>query len=148
MKKRTKRIPHSLYKKMVDMLPVACVDVIVIHKGKYLLVKRKNEPEKGKWWLPGGRILKGEKLIEAVERKIKEELGIKIKDLRPLGYYEGFFRQNEFGLKNGIHGLSIVFRARPAAMNVKLDSQSSGWKFSKSFPKKFKIKPFLNYNPL
>lgn len=137
-----KKIPFKLYKRIIDVLPILCVDAAVLHKGKFILVKRKNEPLKGGWWVPGGRVLKGETLEKAIGRKVKEELGIKIKIVRPFGYFEHYFRENEFGVESGIHQVSIVFLVKPVSLNIKLDKQSGTWKFSKSLPKIFKIQPF------
>ena len=139
-----KKIPFKLYKRIIDLLPILCVDAAVLHKGKYILVKRKNEPVKGGWWVPGGRVLKGETMEEAVIRKTKEELGIKVKIIKPLGYFEHYFRENEFGVKSGIHQVSIVFLVKPLSLNIKLDEQSGTWEFSKNLPKTFKITPFAD----
>ncbi len=49
-----------------------------------LLIKRKYEPFKGKWAIPGGLVLNKESLEEAVERELKEETGIKINYLEQL----------------------------------------------------------------
>lgn len=49
-----------------------------------LLIKRKYEPFKGKWAIPGGFVLNNESLEEAVERELKEETGIKINYLEQL----------------------------------------------------------------
>ncbi|ARV09511.1 NUDIX hydrolase [Winogradskyella sp. PC-19] len=49
-----------------------------------LLIKRKYEPFKGKWAIPGGFVLKDESLEEAVERELKEETGIEINYLEQL----------------------------------------------------------------
>lgn len=134
------KIPLKLYKKIVDILPILCVDIVVKHKGKNLLVKRRREPAKGKWWVPGGRVLKGETIERAAKRKMKEEAGINIKIIKLLGYYEKHFKENEFGLKSGIHAVSIVVLAEPLSLNIKLDGQSSDWCFSATLPKDFKIK--------
>lgn len=46
---------------------------------KVLLVKRKNDPFKGQWALPGGFIEETEDLEEAVRRELKEETGVQVK---------------------------------------------------------------------
>ncbi|MFI2743640.1 NUDIX hydrolase [Zhouia sp. PK063] len=49
-----------------------------------LLIKRKYEPFKGKWAIPGGFVLFNESLESAVERELFEETGIKINYLEQL----------------------------------------------------------------
>lgn len=49
-----------------------------------LLIKRKYEPFKGKWAIPGGFVLNEESLEEAVERELFEETGVKINYLEQL----------------------------------------------------------------
>lgn len=49
-----------------------------------LLIKRKYEPFKGKWAIPGGFVLNDEPLEKAVERELQEETGIKINYLEQL----------------------------------------------------------------
>lgn len=137
-----KVIPTDFYRKIVDTIPILCVDVVIKDKDKFLLVKREREPLKGRWWVPGGRVLKGEAITTAVKRKMKEELGMSVKVLEPLGYYEKHFKKNEFWLESGIHTVSIVVLAKPLSSKIKLDNQSSACRFSKSLPLDFKVKPF------
>lgn len=49
-----------------------------------LLIKRKYEPFKGEWAIPGGFVGNEESLEEAVERELHEETGIKINYLEQL----------------------------------------------------------------
>ena len=52
--------------------PSIAVDGILIKNNKILLIKRKNEPFKGKWALPGGFVEYGERVEEAVSREFEE----------------------------------------------------------------------------
>jgi len=69
-------ISEDLYKKILQCLPISCVDIAIIAQGAVLLVKRKDFPAKGQWWLPGGRVLKGEMMKETALRKAREEVGL------------------------------------------------------------------------
>lgn len=57
-----------------------------------LLVKRKYEPFKDAWALPGGFVLENENLEHAVERELMEETGVKINYLEQLYTYGGVNR--------------------------------------------------------
>ena len=58
--------------------PVVGVGAVIIKDGKILLVKRGNEPNKGKWAIPGGLVNTGESLEDALKREIMEEVGFEI----------------------------------------------------------------------
>lgn len=68
--------------------PQIAVGAVVIHDGALLLVKRAQEPAKGKWTLPGGRLEAGEYLQDAVRREVLEETGIEVTVDRLLGIFE------------------------------------------------------------
>ena len=137
-------IPSTHYKKIIQTLPILCVDVILKNSsGKYLLIKRKNEPYQGQWWVIGGRVHKGETLQKSALRKVREEIGLNIKTLSPVGHFEHTSQANPFGLKDPYHVVSVVFvGVINRDIKVKLDEQSTHWKFSKKLPKDFRIKKF------
>jgi bifunctional NMN adenylyltransferase/nudix hydrolase len=54
------------------------VDAVVAHSGHVLLVKRKAQPGRGLWALPGGFLEPAETLREAVIRELREETRLKI----------------------------------------------------------------------
>ena len=56
--------------------PLPVVAAIVIVKRQILLVKRKIEPQKGKWCLPSGYAESGESIEAAALRELHEETGI------------------------------------------------------------------------
>ncbi len=58
--------------------PTPSVSVVARNnKGQLLLVKRKKEPQKGFWALPGGFIDDGESAIQCALRELEEETGLK-----------------------------------------------------------------------
>ena len=56
--------------------PIIAVGGIIFIDNKVVLIKRKNLPEKGKWTIPGGAVLVGELIEDALRREILEETGL------------------------------------------------------------------------
>lgn len=137
-----KYISDALYRQIVKVMPLLCVDLVVVHEGKYLLVKRKNDPAKDLWWTPGGRVQKGETIEKAAHRKAKEEIGVDVRFISTLGYYEDSWPESAFGKEVGTASLSIVVLVSPLSLNFRVDEQSAAWKWSSQLPRRFHIKPF------
>ena len=62
--------------------PVVGVGAVILDGDKILLEKRKNEPSKGKWSVPGGLVELGESVEQAVIREVKEETGLEVYEPR------------------------------------------------------------------
>jgi 8-oxo-dGTP diphosphatase len=60
-------------KRLYPDQPVVGIGAVIICDGKIALIKRGNEPSKGKWTIPGGLVELGESLEAAVIRETKEE---------------------------------------------------------------------------
>jgi ADP-ribose pyrophosphatase YjhB (NUDIX family) len=58
--------------------PVVGVGAVIIKEGKIALIKRGNEPARGKWTIPGGLVELGESPEKAVIRETKEESGLDV----------------------------------------------------------------------
>jgi len=56
--------------------PIVGVGAVIVDAGKVLLIKRRYEPLKGQWSLPGGAVEVGEPLEHAVAREMLEETGL------------------------------------------------------------------------
>ena len=133
-----KTLPLEKYRDIVRKMPILCVDGIITYQGKYLLVKRKNEPLKGRYWTPGGRVYRGEKITDALIRKMKEECGLDIKIITLMGFYEDFYKKNSLDI-DYVHTVSFVYVASCDTDKITLDDQSSGYKWADRLPKDFYI---------
>ena len=56
--------------------PEVCVGALAIEAEEILLVRRANQPGRGQWALPGGRVEAGEAVVAAVVREFGEETGL------------------------------------------------------------------------
>lgn len=126
------KIPNKDYKKTLELIPICCVEFVTYYNNKILLVLRGEEPVKGEWWFPGGRVYKNERLEEAVVRKAYEEVGLNVQIERKIGVYETMFEKGPFDdLKSGVHTVNVCFLVRPINDNikVKIDKTSSNYKW-------------------
>jgi len=83
-----------LMKREYPKHPIAAVGVVVLKKGKVLLIKRNKPPKSFEWSIPGGAQDLGEKLKETAKREVWEEAGIRIKNLTLVDAVD-FIKKNE-----------------------------------------------------
>lgn len=130
---KVRMVDKALYSKVVQNFPIPCVDVFLFNPDtkKYLLVLRRDPPAKDFWWIPGGRIYKGETFEEAAMRKCSEELSIDIKNLSPvknLGIAETFFPDSAWGCQT--HTINTLFFVIiKVEENLKIDDTCQDYKW-------------------
>jgi ADP-ribose pyrophosphatase YjhB (NUDIX family) len=59
--------------------PKVAVGLVITRAGQLLLVRRGNDPEKGKWSVPAGFVDAGEDPARAAEREALEETGLQVR---------------------------------------------------------------------
>lgn len=67
-------------KRLYPDQPVIGVGAVIIRDCKIALIKRGNEPARGKWTIPGGLVELAESPEQAVVREAKEETGLDVND--------------------------------------------------------------------
>jgi colanic acid biosynthesis protein WcaH len=106
------------FRAAVEMLPLVSVDLLLRNKdGAYLLGLRSNPPAQGSWFVPGGRIRKGETLKDALRRIALDELALDMPPARWTlrGVYEHFYDVNFAGeAGRSTHYVVLAFETRLA----------------------------------
>ncbi len=104
--------------RLYPQFPVAAAAAVVILDGRVLMIKRANEPNRGKWSIPGGRIELGETVYEAVQREVLEECNIEIGNMRLLNVGDNIIRDAESKVK--YHYVLIDFLAEYKAGEIRV----------------------------
>lgn len=103
----------------VSLNPSLAVNAIVTKEDKILLVKRRIEPFKGFWGLPGGFVEYGETVEEALRREVEEETGLTVKPERLVGVY------SEVNRHPGRHVVAICYLTKIEEGSLNLDVEES-----------------------
>ena len=120
-------LEKETFKTIVKNTPLVSIDLCIVWNGRILLGKRKNEPLKGYFFTPGGRILKNEAHIDCLKRVARSELGLidnDIKQAKLMGVWDHFYENSVFGEEVSTHYVNlpycIYFDQRP---EIFLDDQ-------------------------
>jgi colanic acid biosynthesis protein WcaH len=118
------------FRTVVRLAPLVSIDLIIRNaQGEILLGLRANEPAKGSYFVPGGIVLKHERLGDAFARVLKRETNCdgRIEDARLLGAFEHFYETNSFGdAAFGTHYVVLGYEiALGDASALKSDAQHS-----------------------
>ena len=120
-------IEDKHYQMILEWMPIPTVDAIITFEGKFLLLKRKNPPVQGEWWLPGGRVRRGEALEDAVRREVREETGLKCRSIRQVGVINQVFPE--------CHTISVYYLVDVASAHVTLNEEHSDYLWVSKLPK-------------
>ena len=110
--------------------PVLTVDVLIRRNDGYVLIKRKNEPYRDRWAIPGGLAEYGEKVEQAAMREAKEETGLEVKLIRLVGVYSDPTRDPRG------HYISIAYLAEAVSGELKAATDAEEVKVFERKPKR------------
>jgi len=108
---------------MPKKFPTLTVDVVILKENSVVLIKRKKDPFKGMWAIPGGFVEWGETVEEAAIREAKEETGLDVEIEKLLGVY------SEFGRDPRGHIISVCFLCKEIGgdLGAATDSEEARW---------------------
>jgi len=109
----------------VPKTPLLTVDCVIWDgAGRVLLIRRRNEPFKGAYALPGGFVEVGETVEDACRREVFEETGLRVGKLSLVGVYSDPARDPRG------HTVSIAYTtvlSQPGAPAPGSDAQAVEW---------------------
>jgi colanic acid biosynthesis protein WcaH len=121
---------HADLSAVVRMSPIVSIDLIIRDgKNRVLLGLRNNEPARGFFFVPGGRVWKDERLQDAFARILKDETNCvgTFGEARFLGVYEHFYASNRFGEPGyGSHYVALAYEIKLTnILKLRSDAQHS-----------------------
>ena len=121
------------FKTVVENAPLASIDLCLVCDDQLLLGKRNNDPLKGEWFTPGGRIHKNETWQDALLRIAEVELGlsdIAVEDFALMGMWDHFYRNSARDQNTSTHYVNLPhyaeFKSKP---QIALDDQHDEFKW-------------------
>lgn len=107
--------------------PVVGVGAIIVCNGKILLEKRKGEPGKGKWSVPGGLVELGEKVEQAVIREVKEETGLDAAEPELIDVVDNIVRDENGEIKYHFVIIDYFVKVKGGELRAADDAEELRW---------------------
>jgi colanic acid biosynthesis protein WcaH len=99
---------------VIRLTPLVSIDLIVTDGNRRVLLgQRRNRPAQDSWFVPGGRVRKGETLDTAFTRVVRDELGIasvQRSSSRLFGVFEHYYDDNFAGVPDiATHYVALAY---------------------------------------
>ena len=121
------------FKRLVQVAPLFSIDLVMLNSHNEILVgRRRNAPAKGYWFVPGGRVYKGESLNQAFKRISKTELGVEFsRDYAHfLGLFDHFYSDSFFSAEISTHYINSAYALKYERRFIDLpNNQHSNYKW-------------------
>lgn len=128
--KSPEKLPFAEFKIIYSRVPRLCIDLAIKSDEGIVLIKRDIKPWQGMWHTPGGTLLMGEKIKDAIKRIAFHETGLKVKVIRHLGVVEFV------GTKKGAysHGVSLYYLVEPQKGTLRGSEQGEDVRYFRKLP--------------
>lgn len=119
-------LESTIFSVVIESTPLVSIDLVVKnHSREYLLGRRLNRPARGYWFVPGGRVLKNERISEAFSRVTAMELGkeFDLENADFLGTYEHFYSDSAVNDSISTHYVVLAYEIELETMELELPCQ-------------------------
>jgi mutator protein MutT len=107
--------------------PLVGVGAVLVRDGQILLEKRKNEPGKDKWSIPGGLVELGETVEQAVIREVKEETGLDVEEPEQVDVVDSITKDEKSEIKYHFVIIDFFLRLRAGELTALSDAEELRW---------------------
>jgi ADP-ribose pyrophosphatase YjhB (NUDIX family) len=107
--------------------PIVGVGALIICDGKILLEKRKNQPGKGKWSIPGGLVELGENVEQTVVREVKEETGLEVEKPEHIDIVDNVVRDENGDVRYHFVILDYFVKLKGGVLKAASDAEDLAW---------------------
>ena len=114
-------------KRLYPDQPVVGIGAVIINQGKIVLIKRGNEPSKGKWTIPGGLVELGESLEAAVIRETKEEVCLDVENPCLIGVVDNVDLDEQGKVKYHYVIIDYLVHVKAGAIKAASDAAELRW---------------------
>lgn len=123
-------LEDEVFKTIIQNTPLVSVDLIVKNNDDMVLLgKRINKPAEGYWFTLGGRVLKNEKIEDAIRRISKIELNIELHSSASfIGIFEHIYDDGIFN-DTSTHYINIAYEIKLDRMNSLPKDQHDEYKW-------------------
>lgn len=112
---------------MEDKKHIVAVTAVIKNKlGDKILIAKRNNNEimhPGKWTYPGGKLERGETLMDTLKREVLEEIGLEIEDFKKL------LQDYSFTRPDGHHAVGFNFLVKAKGEDIKLCDDLDDYKW-------------------
>jgi len=116
-----------LVKRLYPKQPIVGVGAVLICDGKILLEKRKYEPGKGKWSIPGGLVELGENVEQSVIREVKEETGLEVEKPEHIDVVDNVVRDENGEVKYHFVIIDYFVKLKGGTLEARSDAEELRW---------------------
>lgn len=117
----------KLLNRLYPKQPIVGVGAVIICDNQILLEKRKNEPGKGKWSIPGGLVDLGESVEQTVIREVKEETGLEVDKPKLIDVVDNVIRDSEGKIKYHFVIIDYFVKLNGGVLKAADDAEELKW---------------------